>query len=266
MGPPPASAYTRTRTPVTLRPAIPKATSKVPPAQPANPTTPSGSTEDIQYWRDRAMRAEAQTDLLRDCERQLQAQCDSLRERTAAAERELMLLQGDARSRSRSRSVSVNRGRPGASVREESIKEEPEDEEEIEAEAEQDEPASPKAMEVDQEEDDTDVHDPTAAASDSARPAPPAGVQALPAHQAMPLGPGRPKRGMDEEPWAAGLSRDQIVDIACHIRHELISAGQERTKTGWRGPTAPGRNVNFTLRHNLRWWFRPLDDGTRYND
>ena len=85
------------------------------------------------------MRAEAH--LLRDRERQLQAQCDSLRERTAAAERELMLLQGDARSRSRSRSVSVNRGRPGASVREESIKEEPEDEEEeIEAEAEQDSP------------------------------------------------------------------------------------------------------------------------------
>ena len=56
-------------------------------------------------------------------------------------------------------------------MREECIKEEPEDEEEVEAEAEQDEPASPKAMDVDQEEDD-DVHDPTAAASDAARPAP----------------------------------------------------------------------------------------------
>ena len=76
----------------------------------------------------------------------------------------------------------------------------------------------------------------------------------------MPLGPGPvpgmdgPERGMDEEPWAANLSRDPIVDIACHIRRELIGAGQERIKNGWRGPTPPGRNVNFTLRHNLRWW------------
>ena len=60
-------------------------------------------------------------------------------------------------------------------MRKESIKEEPEDEEEVEAEAEQDEPPSPKAMDVDQEKDD-DVHDPTAAASDAARPAPGASV------------------------------------------------------------------------------------------
>ena len=65
---------------------------------------------------DRAMRAEAQADLLKDRERQLQAQCDSLRERAAAAERELMI-QGDGRSRSWSRSMSVTSGRHGAQAR-----------------------------------------------------------------------------------------------------------------------------------------------------
>ena len=64
-------------------------------------------------------------------------------------------------------------------MREESTKEESEDEEEVEAEAEQ--RMSPPAR---NEEDDAEVHDPTAAASDAARPAPPPGVQALPAHQA----------------------------------------------------------------------------------
>ena len=88
----------------------------------------------------------------------------------------------------------------------------------------------------------------------------------------MPIGAGPvagmdgPERGMDDELWAANFSQDQLVDIASHIRRELIAAGQERTKNGWLGPTPPGRNVNFTLRRNLRWWFRPLDGGTRYND
>ena len=88
-------------------------------------------------------------------------------------------------------------------------------------------PASPKAIKFDQEEDDADLPDPTAAASDA--------------------------------PWAATSLRIRL-DIACHIRRELIAAGQERTKNGWRGPTPPGRNVRFTLR---RFW--PLDGGNLYN-
>ena len=96
-GPPPA-VPTRARVLRDAAPALPKATLKVPPAQSATPAAPSGSTEDIQYWRDRAMRAGPDGSPQR-------------RERAAAAERELMLLQGDARSRSRSRSVSVNQAR-----------------------------------------------------------------------------------------------------------------------------------------------------------
>ena len=79
----------------------------------------------VEYWKTRAIRAEAQTDMYKD----------ELRVVAAAAERELIIRCGDESDRSRSRSVSrapsrdpsTRPGRMGARQREESIKEEPEE-------------------------------------------------------------------------------------------------------------------------------------------
>ena len=156
----------------------------------------------------------------------------------------------------------------GARVREDSItsiKEEEVEEDEGD-DTQQEEPVEPSAMEVDQ---DDDAIDDTAAAFTDL-PAPPPGV---PQHQQQPCGPAPvpgmhgPERGMNDPLWAAGLSRDQLVEAASHIRRELVAADiGDRTKNGWRGPTPPGWNINYTLRRNFRWWFRLQDGGTRYKD
>ena len=54
----------------------------------------------------RAIRAEAQTDMYKDELRMVRAEADALRERAAAAERELIIRYGDESERSRSRSAS----------------------------------------------------------------------------------------------------------------------------------------------------------------
>ena len=93
----------------------------------------------VEYWKMRAIRAEAQTDMYKDELRMVRAEADALRERAAAAERELIIRCGDESERSRSRSASratsrqpsrdpsLRPGRMGARQREESIKEEPEE-------------------------------------------------------------------------------------------------------------------------------------------
>ena len=60
----------------------------------------------VEYWKMRAIRAEAQTDMYKDELRMVRAEADALRERAAAAERELIIRCGDESDRSRSRSAS----------------------------------------------------------------------------------------------------------------------------------------------------------------
>ena len=60
----------------------------------------------LEYWKMRAIRAEAQTDMYKDELRMVRAEADALRERAAAAERELIICCGDESDRSRSRSAS----------------------------------------------------------------------------------------------------------------------------------------------------------------
>ena len=45
----------------------------------------------VEYWKMRAIRAEAQTDMYKDELRMVRAEADALRERAAAAERELII-------------------------------------------------------------------------------------------------------------------------------------------------------------------------------
>ena len=47
------------------------------------------------------------------------------------------------------------------------------------------------------------------------------------------------------------------MDVPSHIRRGLIQVARSDPSWGSLGGPwdAPGRNVNFTLRHNLRWWF-----------
>ena len=94
----------------------------------------------VEYWKTRAIRAEAQTDMYEL--RMVRAEADALRERAAAAERELTIRYGDesdrscsrsasrATSRQTSRDPSQRPGRMGARHREESIKEELDEQEE----------------------------------------------------------------------------------------------------------------------------------------
>ena len=119
------------------RPAEPPSTAR---ATRATPPAPSASSareihdftlddpdHGVEYWKTRAIRAEAQTDMYKDELRMVRAEADALRERAAAAERELIIRCGDESDRSRSRSASrapsrdpsLRPGRMGARQREE---------------------------------------------------------------------------------------------------------------------------------------------------
>ena len=92
------------------RPAEPPST---PRATRATPPPPASSTREIhdftlddpdqgvEYWKTRAIRAEAQTDMYKDELRMVRAEADALRERAAAAERELFIRCGDESDRTR---------------------------------------------------------------------------------------------------------------------------------------------------------------------
>ena len=109
-------------------PSTPRATRATPPPPPASSTrdihdfTLDDPDQGVEYWKTRAIRAEAQTDMYKD-----RAEADALRERAAAAERELIIRCGDESDRSRSRSASrapsrdpsMRPGRMGARQREE---------------------------------------------------------------------------------------------------------------------------------------------------
>ena len=127
-------------------PSTPRATRAAPP--PVSSTTEihdftvDDPDQGVEYWKMRAILAEAQTDMYKDELRMVRAEADALRERAAAAERELIIRCGDESDRSRSRSASratsrqpsrdpsLRPGRMGARQREESIKEEPEEQDE----------------------------------------------------------------------------------------------------------------------------------------
>ena len=81
-------------------PSTPRATRAAPPV--ATTTEITDFTVDdpdqgVEYWKTRAIRAEAQTDMYKDELRMVRAEADALRERAAAAERELIGLTALAR-------------------------------------------------------------------------------------------------------------------------------------------------------------------------
>ena len=86
-------------------PSTPRATRNTP--QSSTTATIADVTLDdqpqgVEYWKMRAIRAEAQTDMYKDELRMVRAEADALRERAAAAERELIIRCGDESDRSRS--------------------------------------------------------------------------------------------------------------------------------------------------------------------
>ena len=130
-------------------PSTPRATRATPPAPSASSAreihdfTLDDHDHGVEYWKTRAIRAEAQTDRNKDELRLVRAEADALRERAAAAERELIICCGAesdrSRSRSASRAPSLRPGRMGARQREKSIKEEPEEPSDVVMEKEEEE-------------------------------------------------------------------------------------------------------------------------------
>ena len=123
--------------------------------------------------------------------RMVRAEADALRERAAAAERELIIRCGDESDRSRSRSASrapsrdpsLRPGRMGARQREESIKEEPEEPSDV-------------VMEEKEEEQDSEIP-----------------------------GLNRPVQEGDG-PWAANLTPGEMVLLGNKIRKMLQDTGK----------------------------------------
>ena len=204
-------------------PSTPRATRAAPPV--ATKTEITDFTVDdpdqgVEYWKTRAIRAEAQTDMYKDELRMVRAEADALRERAAAAKHELIVRYGDESDRSRSRSASratsrqtsrgpcQRPGRMGARHREESIKEEPDEQEE----------PSDVVMEEKEEEE----------------------------HCEIP-GLNRPVKAGDES-WAANLTPGGMILLGNSIRRMLRDTGKATVdRDGWFGPVGAGGNSGDVL-------------------
>ena len=212
----------------TRRPAEPPSTPRATRNAPQSSTTAAiadvtfdDKAQGVEYWKMRAIRAEAQ--MRKDDQlRMVRAEADALRERAAAAERELIIHCGDESDRSRSRSASPATSRQpsrdpslrpgmGARQREESIKEELE---------EQDEPSNVVMEEKEEEE-----------------------------HCEIP--------GLNR---SANLTPGEIILrlLGNRIRRMLRDTGKATVdRDGWFGPVEAGGNSGDVLFHNVRWWSRP---------